>query len=245
VPKITRRLALSASCVAALMALYALSAQAASSPATATTGPATNVTAISAVLNGQVATNGQQTEWQFQYGKSTHYSKATPIQTIAAGGGTVNVSWKVTSLDPNTVYHFRLAAISGVGTRYYEINYGRDRTFRTKARGKFKLRSTHLTVTHGFVSAPLFCDSNLPCSGRYSIDTHSPLAKTHKSASIVCTTAFYRISPGKTKDVHGKIRPGCESLLRAAKNNTIQGRLSSAPRTGQRGLIEPVTLTGT
>lgn len=74
--------------------------------------PATQVNAIHGTLHGKVNTNGQAVSWQFEYGKTKSYGKKTGLQKIAAGQGVVSVSVPVKQLSPNTVYHFRLVAVT-------------------------------------------------------------------------------------------------------------------------------------
>ncbi len=78
--------------------------------------PATAVNAVHGTLHGKVNTNGAAVTWQFQYGRTTSYGKTTPPQKITAGHGQVAVSFPVKHLAPNTVYHFRLVAVSASGT---------------------------------------------------------------------------------------------------------------------------------
>jgi len=231
-----RRLALITSSGLGLMALLAPAALA----ATATTLPATQVTTTSAVLNGSVATGGQATEWQFQFGTSTHYNKGTPIESIPAGRGTVHVSWKLINLTPNTTYHFRLVAITGIGGKYVEKDYGADRTFTTKPAGKLLLTSKKLKVSGGFVTAPLKCQSTLACNGRFNINTAT--TKNGTLVHLVCATTFFTIPAGKKRGVKVDVRPGCLELLQQAPHHQITAKLTSRPRTGQQGIIKMITL---
>jgi hypothetical protein len=209
--------------------------------AIATTLPATGVTTTSAVLNGRVDTGGHQAEWQFEYGTSTAYSQATPINTIPAGGGSVTVSASVTKLNPNTTYHFRLVAISGIGSAYLEIDHGVDLTFTTRPTGTLGLVSGRLIVSKGTVHVGLKCNSSMACGGRYSIDTRAKLVN-HKIGTVLCATRSFTIPPNTTKSVNSRARLACLGLLRDAHGHKIKATFSSAPRTGQLGLVKRVTL---
>jgi hypothetical protein len=93
---------------------------------TATTGPARDVTATSAVVTGSIKPNGQQTDFFVQYGPTTHYGLQTvPIHSLAYAG-TPAVSVQLSNLAAFTKYHYRLVVSnpSGVGT-------GLDKTFTT------------------------------------------------------------------------------------------------------------------
>ena len=109
--------------------LAAGSATAAGPGPVVSTGGAKAVTATSATLAGTVNPNGQETSYDFEYGTSTAYGSTAPSSPIDAGAGTTNVSVSVpvSSLAPNTTYHYRLVATSPSG-----VTDGFDQTFTTK-----------------------------------------------------------------------------------------------------------------
>jgi len=90
-----------------------------------TTNPATLIASFSATLNGSLDPHGLTTNVYFQYGTTTSYGLTTPIQS-KNGNMYQNVAGNISSLSANTVYHFRIVATNGAGTRY-----GSDRTFTT------------------------------------------------------------------------------------------------------------------
>ena len=92
----------------------------------AQTGPPRAVKTRTATLTGTTRSNGQQTSYRFEYGRTTRYGSRTPDQVIDAGNALRPVSADLTRLRPNTRYHFRLVAVSDGGTAT-----GADRTFRT------------------------------------------------------------------------------------------------------------------
>jgi len=92
---------------------------------TVTTGLATNVTPISATLNGTVNPNGLLTNYYFQWGTTTAYGHTTTSQPAGSGTGNVAVSANLTGLSPNTTYHYQLVATNSNGT-----NYGADSMFK-------------------------------------------------------------------------------------------------------------------
>jgi DNA-binding beta-propeller fold protein YncE len=204
----------------------------------ATTLPASPVGTTTAVLHGLVNAGGGAVSWQFQFGQSTAYNKGTPVQTLAAAGGSTPVSWRLIQLAPNTLYHFRLVVLDAGGGK----TYGRDLTFRTKATGRLLLSSRRLVVRSRFLALRLRCSSRLACAGRFSITTRAKLAKTRKLASVTCATSFFRVKPGKTRRVTTNTYGACLTLLRAARNHVISAKFTSRPRTGQTGLIVLVKL---
>jgi len=94
-------------------------------PPVVTTNPATNVTASSATLNGLVDPHGLLTTVHFEYGTTTNYGHATPMQS-QTGNTYQNITATISGLSTSTTYHFRIVATNGSGTRN-----GSDRTFRT------------------------------------------------------------------------------------------------------------------
>jgi plastocyanin len=89
------------------------------------TNLATNVAAFSATLNGSVNPRGATTTVQFQYGLTTSYGSATPMQ-IQNGTTLRPVSANISGLLANRIYHFRIVAHNNGGT-----SFGADRTFTT------------------------------------------------------------------------------------------------------------------
>lgn len=74
------------------------------------------MTYSSAILYGWVDARGQVTNYVFQYGTTSAYGAQTPL--APAGNGTIGikVGQAVAGLQPNTTYHYRVVAISPVGT---------------------------------------------------------------------------------------------------------------------------------
>jgi hypothetical protein len=89
------------------------------------TDPATDVASFSATLNGAFAPDGLTTTVYFQYGTTSGYGSATPVQT-QTGNNFQTLSVNISSLSANTIYHFRMVAHNTRGT-----SYGSDRTFTT------------------------------------------------------------------------------------------------------------------
>lgn len=94
-------------------------------PPVVTTNPATNVTASSARLNGNLDPHGLSTTVYFQYGTTISYGSRTPNQ-IKAGNNYQNALASISGLAAHTTYHFRIVGSNTAGTRN-----GTDRTFRT------------------------------------------------------------------------------------------------------------------
>ena len=104
----------------------------ASSAPIVATASASAVTSDSAVLNGSVNPNGDDTTYYFEYGIEeagaiAEYAAKTAEQD--AGSGTIDQSVSVTisGLSSNTTYNYRIAASNGNGT-----SYGSNKTFVTE-----------------------------------------------------------------------------------------------------------------
>ena len=93
---------------------------------TATTQAASSITSTSAQLNSYVNPNGASTTIYFQYGLTTGYGSTTISGNI--GTSARNYGSTISSLSPNTTYHFRIVAYNTGGT-----SYGSDLTFTTSA----------------------------------------------------------------------------------------------------------------
>ncbi len=97
-----------------------------SAPAVVTSA-ATHVTTASATLNAMVNPNGLSATVKFQYGVTTSYgSEVAAMPSPVTGTDTVSVSAVVTSLAPNTLYHYRAVGTNSVGT-----TNGAEMTFTT------------------------------------------------------------------------------------------------------------------
>jgi hypothetical protein len=95
-------------------------------PPTVTTFAATAVSNSAATFNGSVNPNGAETYSYFEYGTNSYYGTTTAISDDGVGGTSVNLSYRVGNLAPNTTYHYRIAAYNSGGT-----SLGPDQIFTT------------------------------------------------------------------------------------------------------------------
>jgi phosphodiesterase/alkaline phosphatase D-like protein len=85
----------------------------------ATTNAASPVGSTTATLNGTVNANNVSTTVTFEYGLNTSYGKVvTANQSPVTGGTNTAVSYGLTSLVPNTTYHYRVVASNANDTVY-------------------------------------------------------------------------------------------------------------------------------
>jgi len=94
----------------------------------AITQNAANLSARGATLAATVNPSALSTTYKFEYGKTTAYGSSIPIPNASIGAGLddVEVSQALSSLAPNTTYHFRVVATNAEGTMT-----GENKTFKT------------------------------------------------------------------------------------------------------------------
>jgi hypothetical protein len=120
-----KRTVVSIVAVTAVAAATAGVAVAAASP-TVTTRAATRISNSGARLNATVNPNGVRTGYTFQYGLTTAYGLSTTSHSAGAGAKPVTVHVGVGGLEPGTVYHYRVVALSRAGEAV-----GADHAFKT------------------------------------------------------------------------------------------------------------------
>jgi WD40-like Beta Propeller Repeat len=92
---------------------------------------ATEVTATSAQLGGEIDPGGAETTYRFEYGTSAAYDKSTPESaSIGSDNSEHAASATIQELTPGTEYHYRLVATNGI-----ETVYGADQAFKTQGAG--------------------------------------------------------------------------------------------------------------
>src|SRR3954447_228113 len=98
---------------AALVVFPSISGADSTAPPVATTGAATNVTNVTAQLNGTITTNDDAgATYRFSWGESSSYGTNIDEPTTAADT-TEQVHESLTNLTPGTTYHYMLCADNG------------------------------------------------------------------------------------------------------------------------------------
>jgi hypothetical protein len=97
-------------------------------PPTVATGVATNITCSSAMLNATVNPEGNSTNYYFEYGPTTAYGSSTSPVNLGSGNDNVSISQKVTILEHNKTYHYRVVANNDSTM----TSFGDDMTFTTQ-----------------------------------------------------------------------------------------------------------------
>ena len=224
-------------CSGGALLLMSGSAQAA---ATATALPARYVTADTAVLRGTIRTGGQQTLWQFQYGKDKSYGTYTRPRGIPAGNGTVAVSLRITGLHSHRRYHFRLLVQQGPGTISFPIflSFGGDRSFVTQRTSAFGLGSTTLNFPGRNVPVSLYCASSARCRGTLGLISvhpgpHHPPVRLGERTVVLSGRHYGTFS----------VRLDNAALALLKRNgNQVGAMLTLISRPGRARLTSPVTL---
>jgi hypothetical protein len=108
------------------------------------TGTATNINETTASIAGTIDPGGWNTLYTFQYGTTTSYGSNWPTipTTLGALNGPQNVTANLEGLQPNTTYHYRLAATNPDGT-----TYSTDQTFTTTPYPLSTIQETPILTT--------------------------------------------------------------------------------------------------
>src|SRR5262249_39369410 len=86
----------------------------------------TDLTTSSATFNSTVNPEGLDTTAYFQWGTTTNYDNQTPVTDLGSDTAALNSNSQITSLAPDTVYHYQVVASNLIG-----IKFGADVSFRT------------------------------------------------------------------------------------------------------------------
>lgn len=164
-------------------------AVAASSP-TVSTHAATKISKSGARLNGVVNPNGSRTGYTFDYGLTSAYGLVTRGHTARRGTNPMSVGVGVGGLEPGTVYHYRIAALSRFG-----LAVGSDHRFKTKGPpppgvvtgapvsvGKTTATVTGTVATNGAATpGPSNMDRRRPTAARRSVRGSSTPPRRRRS----------------------------------------------------------------
>jgi uncharacterized protein (TIGR02145 family) len=134
------------------------------SPPTVNTYSATNITYITATLNGDVIANNLPSVVTFEYGTTTNYGQSvTCEQNLSTGDSIINVSATITGLPrcTSTTYHFRIKAENSLG-----VVYGSDLTFETKKIPTLTTSVSGITATTAILGGNITDEGCSPITDR-------------------------------------------------------------------------------
>ena len=198
------------------------------------TGSATAVAHATANLAGSILTRGFDCQAWFEWGLSDQYGTRTDTQNILSNNDAVQLSVALSSLLPETTYHFRLVASNEEG-----LCYSADRTFTTTKEppsirllspngGENWLISTTQTITWtssrlaGNIHLLLLKDGgstftatiaeNIPNTGAYSWNNIQPISPTLRVRVVSAS------SPGVFDDSDGNFWIDVSRFDRSAAN---------------------------
>jgi hypothetical protein len=207
---------------------------AAVAPPTVATGAATDITTTGAQLGATINPNNNPTSSFFEYGTTASYGQGAPVPSAHDGNGTeqVTASAALTGLQPGTLYHYRLVAINGVGTR---VN-GADETFTTTSPPPPPPPSTaRETLRDAEAVAPVFerrevgARKSRLCARKGQA---AEAAQTHEGTVVWRA----RPVPGKRHD-HSSVEQGQRDvgLVQAAQSPQVGARAERAHRLARAG----------
>jgi phosphodiesterase/alkaline phosphatase D-like protein len=94
-------------------------------------------------LNAVIDPNNEDTYVKFEWGTSTSYGYSTPFnQDPYIDTLDINIRYHLTSLNPNTLYHYRVVAQNHTGT-----SYSSDNTFTTLAKAPTATTTSAMAIT--------------------------------------------------------------------------------------------------
>jgi Bacterial Ig-like domain (group 3) len=195
----------------------------------ATTSPATSITTTSATLRGIVNTAGAAVSWQFELGRGAGYGKATAIETLGSGRGSVPVSATIKGLAPGLAYRFVLVVMQASPATTV---FGSPLSFTTRPSGALVMTAGRLVVRRGTVRVSESCTSAKACAGRLLITV----------AGRSCVAVPYHVKAHKRATFTGPLAGSCLKRLRAARGHRLAATFSTTPRTGQLPLHRTVVL---
>ena len=206
---------------------------------TASTGPASDVTATTARIAGTVNPDGVATTHDVQYGATTTYGSRTAAADAGAGTGATAVSTVLTGLKPGTTYHYRVTATNASGT-----SDGADRTFTTakpaptglgaKVAPRKATRFPYRYTLTGKLSLPKGITPGRGCGGRITVTVKRGKKTVATARATVTKKCTWRTAVTVTQrhkvPGHGRL-----AFTPAFGGNRALGALTARPLTAAYG----------
>jgi len=214
------------------------------------TSAATGVSATSAVLNATVNPEGVPTTYYFQYGTTSGFGQDTTTRSAGSGTSPVHVSQPLSGLSAQTVYHYRIVAVSDGASVV-----GGDRTLRT-SKGQTPAVSTGAASAVGATSATLngsVDPHGVPTTYYFQYGVKSPSTRTPVtsagagSASVAVSVQLVRLAPATTY-VYRLVAVGAGTVIGATRSFTtakVPPSLSLSSTANPVGAGATVTFSGT
>jgi len=152
------------------------------------TGPATNVGATSATLNGTV---DAPTNAHFEYGTTTAYELTTPIQEGVPAGP---VSADVSGLTVDTTYHYRIVSDEGPGEDMTFTTAGPPRVSEQRSAG---VATSQATVTAAIDTRGIETSYRMQWGRTTDYGRFTPV-QTLETGSATATVTLTGLSPNRT-----------------------------------------------
>ncbi|MHB8689885.1 MAG: hypothetical protein ACYDHH_01440 [Solirubrobacteraceae bacterium] len=157
---------------------------------TAKTGTASGVTPTTAILHGTVTATNTDSAYLFVYGTTTQYGQKTkPVVTTV---GVNQAAIAITGLQPNTTYHFELAA-ADASVEPQQIATGGDQTFTTAAAG---VASATTGVASGVTktSANVFGTADPTSAGAYAFQYGTTSTYSNATPAVPIPSGIHAVA---------------------------------------------------
>ncbi|WP_165958022.1 fibronectin type III domain-containing protein [Segetibacter sp. 3557_3] len=193
--------------------------------ATVTTNAPTAVSTTAATLNGSVNANGSSTTVTFEYGLTAAYGSSVPATpSPVTGTSATAVSATISSLAPNTQYHYRAVGVNAGGT-----SNGNDVAFYTLANTPGAPTVSNATTNTLDVSLASSANGN-PATTVYAIAVGGQYVQAN--GTLGATPVFQTIAAWGTRTVTGLTPSTSYSFTAQARNGDNVLTASSAAGTG-------------
>ncbi len=197
-----------------------------------TTGNSNSVGDTFAEMTTGVLPNFSDSQGWLEYGETTQYGNSTNPQAVS---GTPQIEktlyWRLDGLAPNTVYHYRAAAVN----EWNETVYGADRTFTTGSVVDARISAVPASVDFGAIAAGTV-------SPDYTV-TISNTGTTDLEISSIAVTGgddgLFFPAVGTCSTLTPTIAPGTACTILLTFEPLVEGTFASTLRINSNSVITP------
>ncbi len=174
------------------------------------TGSAAQVTTTAATVRAKVDPHGLPTEYRFEYGPSTTYGAVTPSASAGDAATESLLALTISSLQPNTTYHYRIVATNSAGT-----TAGQDAAFTT--------RKVPLSLTLTAAPSPAVFGAALAISGVLAGTGNAGIPVVLQGNPFPYTHGFHDLTSAEPTDATGAFSFPLAGLLESTQLRVATG----------------------